>query len=404
MKKILIICYGYLKEGTNNANSECMREIISEVSNGYEVHVITNQLQGLMHSSVIKENNTVIHAVPGALGRKTKASKRTLKDIYLLISKTIGFQDEWVANVYNYLECQLNLYDFSAMISVSFPFETVIIGEKLKRNYPALPWLIYELDPYANNRAMWPLAWPLRMYLETRAFIYADKILLTNELYRQYSRGVFANFKDKFYNVGLPLLKDLRQSYRAQKVIKEDFKCDVVFAGAFYEKIRRPDYCLAVFEKVSKLDKIRLHIYGSGCEGVLAEYKKRMGDSLILHGRVPRSIVLEAICRADILLNIGNTVTNQVPSKVFEYIGTGKPIISFYTSDQDTSKVYLDSYDFTLLLKEEWDHSALDANVKKVIEFCKENLGQEISYKEIELKYHDYTLKAVTEKIEKLMG
>ena len=47
---------------------------------------------------------------------------------------------------------------------------------------------------------------------------------------------------------------------------------------------------------------------------------------------------------ADILLNIGNTIPGMVPSKIFEYMSTGKPIISTSCIQNDPVITYLEHY------------------------------------------------------------
>ena len=54
---------------------------------------------------------------------------------------------------------------------------------------------------------------------------------------------------------------------------------------------------------------------------------------------------------ADFLINIDNTNMTQVPSKLFEYISTGKPIINFYFNDKSPSLVYLQRYPLCLNIK-----------------------------------------------------
>ena len=59
---------------------------------------------------------------------------------------------------------------------------------------------------------------------------------------------------------------------------------------------------------------------------------------------------------ADVLINIGSSVDTMVPSKIFEYMATGKPIISFFRHDTEPSIHYLGHYPLTLLIKEDWDN------------------------------------------------
>ena len=48
----------------------------------------------------------------------------------------------------------------------------------------------------------------------------------------------------------------------------------------------------------------------------------------------------------------GNKVDNQVPSKIFDYISLGKPIINVYTSEKDPALEYLKQYPLALNISE----------------------------------------------------
>ena len=63
------------------------------------------------------------------------------------------------------------------------------------------------------------------------------------------------------------------------------------------------------------------------------------------------SSYIEEIPKKYIVLMIGNLCANQVPSKVFEYIATGKPILNFYSIENDTSLIYLNRYPAVLSAK-----------------------------------------------------
>ena len=56
---------------------------------------------------------------------------------------------------------------------------------------------------------------------------------------------------------------------------------------------------------------------------------------------------------ADILVNIGNSVSNQIPSKLFDYISTGKPILNIYKNKNCPSLEILSKYPDVLNVYEE---------------------------------------------------
>ena len=58
-------------------------------------------------------------------------------------------------------------------------------------------------------------------------------------------------------------------------------------------------------------------------------------------GRVSHTVAIQYMSEADFLLNIGNSISSMVPSKIFEYISTGKPIISIYSNINDSSQYFI---------------------------------------------------------------
>ena len=54
------------------------------------------------------------------------------------------------------------------------------------------------------------------------------------------------------------------------------------------------------------------------------------------------------MAEADVLVNIGNRTSYQLPSKVVEYAAFGKPILNFLASPDDSSAVFLSKYPFLL--------------------------------------------------------
>ena len=84
--------------------------------------------------------------------------------------------------------------------------------------------------------------------------------------------------------------------------------------------------------------------------------------------------VLEKIYNADVLLSIGNKESPMVPSKIYEYMSTGKPIIHFYFYDGDPCIEPLKRYGNALLIK---DNDKLSKD--KIFEFLK-------NFKQLECK------------------
>lgn len=80
----------------------------------------------------------------------------------------------------------------------------------------------------------------------------------------------------------------------------------------------------------------------------------------------------------DILINIGNNFSLQIPSKMLELFSTGRPIINFYQL-KDVHYAMVEKYPLGINIGPD------DADaVERVSEFCKQMKGKRLSFEEVE--------------------
>ena len=104
---------------------------------------------------------------------------------------------------------------------------------------------------------------------------------------------------------------------------------------------------------------------------------------------------------SDILINIGNNVINQVPSKLFDYISTGKPIINFCKSKNCPTIPYINMYRLGLNIIEGED--AIDRQALIVSQFIKEHNKERMNFDEIKTTFLKNTPEYVGETFIKLL-
>jgi len=123
---------------------------------------------------------------------------------------------------------------------------------------------------------------------------------------------------------------------------------DLVYAGSFYPGLRSPRYLLDVFGRMiaSGVREYRLHILGdlTGMESELAVPDPVVRDHIHLHGIVSAEVARGMVASAHALVNVGNTSTYQLPSKLVEYAATGAAIVNFAPHEHDTSRAFLAGY------------------------------------------------------------
>ena len=118
---------------------------------------------------------------------------------------------------------------------------------------------------------------------------------------------------------------------------------------------------------------------------------------IICKGYCSQDVLAEEIEKADILVNIGNLVQNQLGSKIVDYIATGNPILNVTQFEECPTKAVLSKYQSYFDI----DISEFD-NKKKIKElerFIVQNTGKRIDFEEICKEYIEYTPEYVSKKI-----
>ncbi|MBU0985275.1 MAG: hypothetical protein KKA42_15480, partial [candidate division Zixibacteria bacterium] len=99
-------------------------------------------------------------------------------------------------------------------------------------------------------------------------------------------------------------------------------------------------------QHVSTGKDTELHFVGAvgDCGDIFDLFAEYLGTSIFLHGLRKRPEVVRAMQDADILVNISNQSMHQLPSKVVEYVWTGKPLLNLTTVAKDTTSEFLAAY------------------------------------------------------------
>lgn len=310
---------------------------------------------------------------------------------------TNGKYNEWIKDILLYIEKNIDMNKIDFIITVSFPFFTLEVGHQLKKLYPNTKWFIYELDPYTHNHLFsnYHLLFLRRLIKEYKYFYKSDKILLTHELYDTYNQYfLFDRIKFKFENIGIPLLK-IEDIDKSPSPIKKNEPFNIVYTGSIYIKYRNPNYFLRAFALIKEKIPFKIHMFGPSEEEIDSEIKLLLGNSLIIHGRVSKEDVNSFINQADVLVNIGNALNNQLPSKVLEYIGTGKPIINFYSIEDDTSNKYLKKYPEKILINV---NDNFEDTTLKIINFLNGLYSNEVNLKNLKKDYEYYLKETVIQR------
>lgn len=219
----------------------------------------------------------------------------------------------------------------------------VIIGHSILSNYLAMkaakrnriPYVFHVLDA---EHTLIPsrLLKPLGKAIEKHIFSKADKVIVINDVLKQYAISMGANQEDiVVIKAGIDLARydpamtglETRQKYHIKK---DDFV--LFFMGWLYHFSGLKETAVELSKNNS--GNIKLFIVGDGDAGKDLESIKKshdLDDRLILTGKQPFNLIPQLIAAADICIlpayNV-ETMRHIVPIKMYEYMALGKPVIT----------------------------------------------------------------------------
>lgn len=286
--------------------------------------------------------------------------------------------------------CLENRYDW--VVSVAYPFANHLVAAKWTPAPAKLAF--YNLDPYWNNGTYPSQLAEARAAEEAAVYQKANCVFCTPEQQADYQTETFRAVAYKIHP--LPYPKLVRPKVQQACPIQFDSECiNLLYLGTVYGDIRKPEALFKLFQHAVEIEpKLRLYIvgkkFGADADRYLTEYKAKLGEKLQCYSPIPPEQTVDLLLRADVLVNMGNTVRNQMPSKVVEYISTGKPILNISASETCNTLVVLKRYPLCFQCFSWPEETSVVA--KELVNFCQREKGNAIPWSEIEVLYDDLKL------------
>ena len=188
---------------------------------------------------------------------------------------------------------------------------------------------MWQLDPYASNR---DYTAPGGFAREGQLLDALDGTFVTPQALPDYADGApLAPWREKVHVLGFPTLLPRVM----EPVEHDDIQC--VFCGSLHPGMREPGFALALFRALHD-DAVTLTMAGGGWERFEAdadETARVLGAKFV----PPRPAAARRGRRAGKprrrACQLGNTYDNQMPSKLFGYFATGKPVLHLAVSEND---------------------------------------------------------------------
>ncbi len=387
------------------ANSNIINNLKEElVEGGHIVHLLgkSDDNDILDGQEIFYYKNKTLNKLNEFLRKKTSTKEKLLFLLShpkcLALKLLLTLRKNYVNNKYKKI-CKKsikilnNQFSYDCIIAVSMPIYT---SQALSKTKIKCVKIEYRLDSYAFNAMETEYSFEQKINIEKEILNGVSHAFVTELDYKLLMTTDIKKYTDKISILQFPNVKkrDVFLTEELEK-IKKDKRKTFSFLGYLYPDIRRPEHVLSFFEKLSKDVPLTLYLYGGGCEDVVSMFKERMGDSLQI-GHVTSKESFSIMCCSDFLVNIGNAEThiNMLPSKILDYVSTGKPILNFIKTEKCPTIDYLQPYNNHInVIDEEWRNY-----YKSLKQFCLEEKNM-VSFEEIEQKYSEFTPKIIVKKI-----
>ena len=381
---ILIICYCYPPDlGPRASRWSAIGEYWGK--QGHQVHVISGGYLGALSEEDL--NGVHVHRVGGAISNKfskwfkketpqstdedIRASDKepfgknkyggvrsfikaihdlTWKKIYWPESNCLWFFPARVKALKLVEEIQ-----FNAIISTSTPYTGHLVGKAVKKSCLDVPWIVDIGDPFSFGQPRWNnigMYKGLNHRSEEKVLHLADSISVTVESCKKAYGKMFPGIEGKI-TVIPPLFSGVIYSHKNKPEARKGRR--LVFTGSLYKEIRNPAYLLSLLTGVyEKFPETEVHFYGhlNDCADLFKPYLRKYPKNVFIHGLVSRERAADALEQADILINIANRTRHQLPSKLVDYMASGKPILNIVSIEDDNSMLFLQSYPLTATFME----------------------------------------------------
>ncbi len=384
-----------------NANSLIAYRLAEMIQKEYNSTV---EILGISNTDVLKETNSYnikTHTIESISKYKhvVKTSNTLMKRLVKILSNPEALR-YYIGNKiarrkgllleYQIAVCRLlKSIQYDCVVVFSEPS---VIPEAISRMRIKIPYIIYQLDPWSssllcNDR-------DAARKKEKWAYSKAACIVVTDLIYHDCIKYLDDNICSKMFVLPFPNVVFIDRDKNRQLCYDHSEKIHCVFAGNLDNLIRSPKYCVNIFSQFEN-DNIILHIYGSvNGENVFPEV---LPKNVIYHGRVSTEEAMAFMQDADILVNIGNSVSNQLPSKILTYISLGKPILNTIKIEECPTLSYTEKYPLALNIKE--TEIIRNEDIQLIKEFIKMKVGNCVPFSEIKKLYRSCTPEYVSQQL-----
>lgn len=324
---------------------------------------------------------------------------------YLLYPRSVSYRiHNRLSPYYIEMRAWLNKHidEYEVLIACCSPYYPLALAAEFAKRIPVI---YYKMDPVATNI--------LKGGADNALTTVENEIVWDNEAMRIITTDVIF----KYYNqlptkvnackvvlANYPGVHERKLSAPTNNIAQslEPDKCHLFFIGKLYADIRHPQYLFDIMERLVDTP-IVLHIVGPLDEmrfdkEYINRYLSNKIPNIRVHGAVSSVEADDLLLHANVLVHIGNAEDSLMPSKILDYISSGKPILNICKLRTCPTIPLMQRYPKGLILYEDEPSNA--ETIERVKHFCLDNKNVQLPYCQIAQLYEDCTIEYVGRQFE----
>lgn len=290
-----------------------------------------------------------------------------------------------------------HVHEYDALIACCSPYYPLALAAEVADRIPVI---YYKIDPVGSwcNKSTGDEALST-IENEIKWDSVASRIIMPDVVYRDYMRLPTKVNGHKTTVAQFPNVRPIVPQQQQSKIVEQfdPKKINLLFVGKFYADIRHPQYLFDLMEQLRDTP-IVLHIVGplnerSFDKSYIEKYFANKITNIRFYGVVPPAEADDILLYADALVHVGNSVDTAMPSKILDYISSGKPILNICKIHTCPTIPLMERYPIGMTIFEDAEGGEL--MTERVKEFCMKNKGKQIPYNEIKELYPECTIEYV---------
>ena len=256
--------------------------------------------------------------------------------------------------------------------------------------------VLVQLDPYSTNPYVENFE---KALIEENKIIEGIDYIFTTDLIINDLKKNGIKCKDKMFPIEFPVIvrDTFNDKLHQQKKFLKKIDGNIYFfhAGLFYKKIRNARVLAEVFRK---LPENYILVLAGDNTFEIKKYSKDFLNRVIDLGRLSQEECEIIKKETDFLICFNNTVSNMIPSKLFDCIWSGKPFINISQIPNCPTKRYVHDYKNALQINIYDDY-----DINYISNFVKTHKGCIVEKKHIAEQYRTSSVDYVANQIKKVI-